>query len=516
MNNDQRLPNGDHKDVTITFNNVVCSGSHTEDIEAWQLLDEPTSGKPNSQYETSLPWGAGPTYHTCDEQRKISKGLIKDPQLVTNISSTIQKVVEKGRKGPIKDKFRLYVVGFPQFFDTETTECDTVTFARTANPNPDGKEHTKLTQAIRQEYNDMSIGLNKAIAAAVEEHKDQNVKFVPIDDQMEGHRYCEPGVKEPDQNNEKLWLWHYPYNERAENPDLQPLTDAYSQVMSDPSVKSKFPTFSSFENEVYAHINETGIQDPLWISVGNRVKVFHPQPALHETIRNLILDQYTDDMGGLLTPAPPPPAPPPPTVVLEKNACHGISGDTWVMHSDTASKNADEFCNQDSTEVTYNPGSVDELKMSVKAANNEDKGPKNTPPGTNCFNALKAVVDGCDGNDPVNNPHNYKFGGTFTSSDGWEFTMTPLSKQINEISCDVAYKFFFDAFEVRGKNLPSAQFGADGEGLKKEISGCGAISKWKFEQTPDDVKFQWYASGQLPIGTKACVMKTGRGMEMIF
>jgi hypothetical protein len=32
-----------------------------------------------------------------------------------------------------------------------------------------------------------------------------------------------------------------------------------------------------------------------------------------------------------------------------------------------------------------------------------------------------------------------------------------------------------------------------------------AITKWQFERTPNDCCFQWYASGQLPIGTKGCV-----------
>jgi hypothetical protein len=52
--------------------------------------------------------------------------------------------------------------------------------------------------------------------------------------------------------------------------------------------------------------------------------------------------------------------------------------------------------------------------------------------------------------------------------------------------------------------------GTNGEGLKDQIGGCGAITKWNFERTPNDVKFQWYASGQLPIGTKACV---GRALQ---
>ncbi len=72
-------------------------------------------------------------------------------------------------------------------------------------------------------------------------------------------------------------------------------------------------------------------------------------------------------------------------------------------------------------------------------------------------------------------------------------------------SCDVSYKFMFDSFEVRGKNFDSAKFGQDGSGLYDQISGCGKITKWHFEQTPNDPQFAWFASGELPIGVKGCV-----------
>lgn len=45
LNNDQRLHEGDH-----IFNNVVCSGSSTADVELYQFYDEPTSGKPTWQF----------------------------------------------------------------------------------------------------------------------------------------------------------------------------------------------------------------------------------------------------------------------------------------------------------------------------------------------------------------------------------------------------------------------------------------------------------------------------------
>jgi hypothetical protein len=191
----------------------------------------------------------------------------------------------------------------------------------------------------------------------------------------------------------------------------------------------------------------------------------------------------------------------------DKNVCHGIEGDYWITSRDTAVENAADFCGQTDQTKRYNEGSVNELEFSVKNLNDDTKGPKDAP---DCASRLSdIVIDGCDGGDPVNNPHNYKFGATFTSGD-WEYKMTPLSKQVNEVNCDVSYKFFFDSFEIRGKNFPDAKLGANGEGLNSELSGCGALTKWNFERTPDDCCFQWYASGQLPIGTKACV---GRAVQ---
>jgi len=79
------------------------------------------------------------------------------------------------------------------------------------------------------------------------------------------------------------------------------------------------------------------------------------------------------------------------------------------------------------------------------------------------------------------------------------------AKKPTENSCDISYKFVLDNFEVRGKNFPDAKLGADGGGLKKQIEGCGALTGWHFDWTPKDVKYQWCASGNLPIGTKSCM-----------
>ncbi|KAL9634922.1 MAG: hypothetical protein Q9204_002812 [Flavoplaca sp. TL-2023a] len=187
----------------------------------------------------------------------------------------------------------------------------------------------------------------------------------------------------------------------------------------------------------------------------------------------------------------------------DKNKCHSVSGDFWVIHRDTAVKNVEEFCAQGSKSLD-----VDHLRLSVELPSDDTNGPGDVP---NCRdNFVNAVIDGCDGNDVIHNPHNYKFGSTLTLADSWVLKMEPLSKQVNELSCDAAYKFLFNGFEIRGRNWPDGKLGSKGEGLESELKGCGKLTKWRFEWTPDDVKFQWYAKGQLPIGTRNCIGDAAR------
>jgi hypothetical protein len=72
-------------------------------------------------------------------------------------------------------------------------------------------------------------------------------------------------------------------------------------------------------------------------------------------------------------------------------------------------------------------------------------------------------------------------------------------------SCDVSYEFLYDTFEVRGKNWVGNSLGANGEGLEAQIKGCGALTDWSFQWRETDPTYQWYASGNLPIGVKNCV-----------
>lgn len=136
--------------------------------------------------------------------------------------------------------------------------------------------------------------------------------------------------------------------------------------------------------------------------------------------------------------------------------------------------------------LRYNKVTGNSLQFSINYILDGSKTPIDAP---DCVDAFKnTVIDGCDGNDGVNNPHNYKYGGTFTKSDGWEFKIEPLAEHVDDDNCDVSHKFLYDFFEIHGKNFPNAKLGVDGSGLLGQLKGCGGtVTGWYWELTPKDV-----------------------------
>lgn len=298
----------------------------------------------------------GPPHRICDEQRNYTWDLINRPDLVSNINHLIQMTVARGQKGPIGKKFKLYVTGYGEFFNEVDPGCNTVTFARAANPTSDGKDRIKLTTELRKDFNHMSRALNTAIQDAVDRNKDMGVKFIDIqgDKALDGHRFCEPGVQEPDQNNDKLWFWHYPYKElKSANTNLmQEAADYVTQGLSTADLSAKFPHTDDYTNAIFDAINYTKAQEVnggdveargFWSAVGYRMKVFHPQVPFHTHIRDLVITQYREDLNAEKAADSP--------STSDNNTCHDVGGDTWVIYRDTAVQNVGDFYAQESKVV---------------------------------------------------------------------------------------------------------------------------------------------------------------------
>lgn len=261
---------------------------------------------------------SGFTQRTCDEQRDLSWSLIcqdgdKDTpnnDLVAAIDSVIKKIVAYGQ-GATGDSFRLYVTGYGQFFNDQDPGCDSVTFARTANPNPDGQQHYMMTTTLRQDFNLMTLTLNAAIQQAVSQNSGSNVKYIDIDGLLStGHRFCEPGITEPDQENDALWFWHYPYHENddATNPTIQYLNSVEAANINTLTWDQNATLWTDYLDDFWSKVdlsqmNQTvgdnvTAQFDMWPDViGYRAKVFHPQPDYQKVIYEAIAQQYLSDTG---------------------------------------------------------------------------------------------------------------------------------------------------------------------------------------------------------------------------
>ncbi|MCJ1460189.1 hypothetical protein MMC28_010568 [Mycoblastus sanguinarius] len=74
-------------------------------------------------------------------------------------------------------------------------------------------------------------------------------------------------------------------------------------------------------------------------------------------------------------------------------------------------------------------------------------------------------------------------------------------------TCNVTYKFVLSKFYVHGANWPYPDFEHVNSALRRQLEGCGAITHWRFDVTPGDPDWQWYAHGNLPVGTSHCVAR---------
>ena len=85
-------------------------------------------------------------------------------------------------------------------------------------------------------------------------------------------------------------------------------------------------------------------------------------------------------------------------------------------------------------------------------------------------------------------------------------TTAPPPPPPAEDTCNTKYKYWYEQFAIYGKDFDPSKFGTKGSGLKEQIKGCGALTKWKFKTlTHDPEGYKWEATGHLPIDTGGCI-----------
>ena len=150
------------------------------------------------------------------------------------------------------------------------------------------------TTDLRKDANKMSLGLNDAIQKDVDGYKDKGVTFIDIDYFLEDHRFCEEGIGEPDQNNQKLYFFHYPYKEKenaeaaSDQLNFEDIVNAANEKvfgsLSKIELGNKYDSTRAVDDAFYDALDYGAIEkvtkrnvSTFWGSfIGDRAKVFHP------------------------------------------------------------------------------------------------------------------------------------------------------------------------------------------------------------------------------------------------
>jgi SAGA-associated factor 73 len=186
----------------------------------------------------------------CEAQLVRARNIIETTAL-QNLENIIAATTARLKPGA-----RLIVTGYAKFFNEHTDECNNSTFSQT-------RPLDFLTKKKRRDLNQLVTMLNTVIKATALLHR---ATYVDIDHAFEGHRFCEPGVIEPDLEREDTWFFNIPPGDLGmlAHGAQQPFLGQTS--MPDPEGAPEWPQMRTW-------------------------RVFHPQPAGHTGISQVVVQE---------------------------------------------------------------------------------------------------------------------------------------------------------------------------------------------------------------------------------
>lgn len=347
------------KPVPSKFNNVACSGNTFTQIKDKELLDQPED---DGKYGKRPAWGKAPEFVTitmggndigilnlistcilsfklwgmdCEAVIQSGHNKINSQQFKDDLNGLIRAIVDKGRGTSVGERFKVFVVGYAQFFNQQTTQCNGISFKPSWNP----LKAQNLTVERRTAMNGLALALNKALSDAVDGFKDKGVYWIDYDKDFDGHRFCDR--KEPNPNDPETYFFNY-YT--TDDPELRIAQRIFEKVPAyqasvNGGTDNGNVAFKTDEDFINA-LGEAAEDDPEAKSpLSNTVRTFHPSTRGHQTIRDVVL-KFLEDNGipGVALEQPLPPKP---------LTCHGVSGDTWMLSRDQAVSASEQFCKQD-------------------------------------------------------------------------------------------------------------------------------------------------------------------------
>ncbi|KAL7940915.1 SGNH hydrolase-type esterase domain-containing protein [Trichoderma barbatum] len=153
---------------------------------------------------------------TCESALRHADEQMAGSEFEHRLRLVIMEILDRVRweKRPW---FTITVTGYARFFNADTDECDDYSFGL-------WWRGPKLKRELRQRMNDMVVDVNNKIRRSVDAinaaFAEPRVLFVDYDDAFEGHRFCEPGVVEPDYARNETWFFLVGGLDNAETPVL--------------------------------------------------------------------------------------------------------------------------------------------------------------------------------------------------------------------------------------------------------------------------------------------------------
>ena len=297
------------------FNFVACSGATFPEILRYQLNDLDRPGRPS--------WGNAPEFVTltmggndvgilslvltciysiriravgCDTLLQQGFDILDSDEFGEGIANVIRTVRDQGRRQYAN--FHIFVTGYAQLFNSETTQCNGVTFSLGLLPRQ------YLTQDRRRRMNKLADELNFTLFTVVRLLDFEDVTYVDYDNLFEGHRICDRF--EPNPNDDETWFFQRGTTSDPTTTDGQEVTvtnegeNAITQSMLNKTFPNAAELIDNKEKSLTRPfpINDSRVDTiPTMNTVNGNLsggenapfmdyfRVFHPKSRAHQAIR---------------------------------------------------------------------------------------------------------------------------------------------------------------------------------------------------------------------------------------
>jgi hypothetical protein len=489
-----------------------------------------------------------PFYSESDCQTVIDKAQSNiDTILKPNLKQVLQALNDK----MATDSVVVYN-GYAQFFNTDSDDC-----AKNQNwmmPHwwPFASA-LPLTTDRRKKFNTLVTGINSAIQSVISDiSKDSSIKYKigfsdwdPWSYEGVSGQMCDPSSS-----------GRYP---DSSQPDLQFFKPDTSPPQAHDELKKRDPELyerrrGEFERAKARAASENVYASLLWHSQNPRAvalkklnprapsppecpgddkfdwtlgmglpdtmgKNFHPNEQGHLTIASFAVETMMDQRAAVLG------IEAPSCELKDTFTCYQTQGRKAYANGDRMNVDYKDFCNNYvkqpehtvgwSASNTYNKGTPDEYSISLQLSTNVADFNKNE-----CLDSFSRIINGCDGNDPMN-PMDWKFGGEYKRGE-YTYTLTPAADnrpwppiQKTGGSCKGWYHGFWSSYEIYGAGFSDWDFGQ--QTLLPSIKGCLGlgVTAWKFDyiNPPTKEGYEWKSTFNTPIWVRSRCFKNNKVVQ---